>query len=234
MKARPLPSFRRFALALVFGLTAAAVLADELQFIAPLGGTLSVPTVSMKERRFVSTLRQQYDFSCGSAAVATLLTHHYGWKVAESAVFQSMFEHGNQDKIRREGFSMLDMKRYLDSRGFDTSGVEATLEQLAKVRIPAIALINENGYAHFVVIKGVRDSDVLVGDPAMGTRVIARADFERYWINNILLVVGNRKEVARFNRDEDWRVRPRAPLRAGQDNAASGIHMVPKRSLVDF
>ncbi len=34
--------------------------------------------VSVKEARFTTTQRQQFDFSCGSAAVATLLTHHYG------------------------------------------------------------------------------------------------------------------------------------------------------------
>ncbi|MDV7389798.1 hypothetical protein RZS08_00535, partial [Arthrospira platensis SPKY1] len=61
--------------------SSAAVLAERLQLNAPLGGAVSVPTVSLKGARFIATLRQQYDFSCGSAAVATLLTHHYGWQV---------------------------------------------------------------------------------------------------------------------------------------------------------
>lgn len=211
-----------------------AVLAERLQLNAPLGGAVSVPTVSLKGARFIATLRQQYDFSCGSAAVATLLTHHYGWKVDEAAVFQAMFEHGDQAKIRQEGFSMLDMKRYLDNRGFTANGVEASLDQLTEVKVPAIALINENGYAHFVVVKGVRGKDVLLGDPAMGTRVMARKDFERYWINSILLVVTNRIEVAKFNRDEDWRVRPSAPLQAQRDNAVAAMHSLTRRSVADF
>jgi predicted double-glycine peptidase len=228
---------RLFLLSVVaaaLGLGATTAFADDLRLVAPLGGNLTVPTVSLKEARFVATLRQQYDFSCGSAAVATLLTHHYGWKVEESTVFQAMFEHGNRDKIRREGFSMLDMKRYMDSRGFATDGVEATLDELAKAKLPAIVLIKENGYAHFVVIKGVRPGQVVIGDPAMGTRVLARKDFERVWMNNILLVVTNRTDQARFNRAEDWRVRPRAPLGADHDNAIAGIRNTSKPSLLDF
>lgn len=224
------------ACAVVFALCggATAALADRLDFVAPLGGSMSVPTVSMKQARFVSTLRQQYDFSCGSAAVATLLSHHYGQKVDEAAVFQAMFERGNRDKIRREGFSMLDMKLYLDSRGFTAAGVEATLDELAKANVPAIALINESGYAHFVVVKGLRPNEVLVGDPAAGTRVIPRRDFERYWMNNILLVVNNRIELARFNQEVDWRVRPKAPLRSGLNEGGLDMQLLQPRSLVDF
>lgn len=220
------------AMATLFWLTAGSVLAERPSMVTPLGGNVAMPVVSMKDARFLATLRQQYDFSCGSAALATLLTHHYGLPVDEASVFQAMFERGNQEKIRAEGFSMLDMKHYLDSHGFDARGIEGTLDQLAQAGVPAIVLIQENGYAHFVVIKGVRDRDVLLGDPAMGTRVMPRADFERYWMNNILLLVANRIELARFNRVEDWRIRPNAPLQAQRDGTV--IHALTRHSLVDF
>ena len=154
------------AVVAITALGATAALADSLRMIAPLAGTLNVPVVSMKEARFSSTLRQQYDFSCGSAAVATLLTHHYGQTVSEAEVFQVMFANGNRDKIRADGFSMLDMKRYLDARGFPTIGIEASLDKLLEAKVPAITLINENGYSHFVVIKGVRADEVVIGDPS--------------------------------------------------------------------
>ena len=80
-------------------------------------GGFAARVVSVKEARFTTTVHQQYDFSCGSAAVATLLTHHYGMPVTEREVFAQMFERGDQAKIRKHGFSMLDMKRYLESRG---------------------------------------------------------------------------------------------------------------------
>lgn len=196
-------------------------LAGTPQILVPSGVGYSVPVTTMKGARFLTTLQQQYDFSCGSAAVATLLTHHYGWEVSEAGVFTYMFERGNQARIQVEGFSMLDMKRYLDAQGFHAEGIEASLDQLGRAGVPAIALINENGYAHFVVIKGLRDSRVVLGDPAMGTRVLERDEFKQYWTNNILLVVRTRMELAQFNRDEDWRIRPNAPIGNGLGRGAA-------------
>ncbi len=43
------------------------------------------------------------------------------------------------------------------------------LEKLDNEGVPAIVLINERGYHHFVVVKGYKNGRVLVGDPARGT-----------------------------------------------------------------
>jgi uncharacterized protein len=224
------------SVAAALGLAATVAFADTMQIVAPLAGPVAVPVVSMKQARYRTTLHQQYDFSCGSAAVATLLTYNYGWKVDESTVFQAMYTRGNQEKIRQEGFSMLDMKNYLDSQGFDAKGVEATLDELADAKLPAIALINENGYSHFVVIKGLREEKVLIGDPAQGTRVMSRGNFESYWTNHILLVASSRADLARFNQYADWRVRPGAPLEDVRAYAADTalVTMMAHRPLVDF
>lgn len=222
------------AVVAIASLASTAAFSDGLRLSAPLAGNPTVPVVSMKEARFVATLRQQYDFSCGSAAVATLLTHHYGQPVGEAEVFKVMFENGNRDKIRAEGFSMLDMKRYLDARGFPTIGVEASLEQLLEANVPAIALINENGYSHFVVIKGVRPGDVVIGDPAMGTRVLKRAQFESWRVNDILLVVNERLDLARFNLASDWRVRPKAPVSDPGNRNFADLQLLRRASIVDF
>ena len=44
--------------------------------------------------------------------------------------------------------------------------------------LPAIVLLNDRGYRHFVVVKGLRDGRVLLGDLARGTRAMSRARFE--------------------------------------------------------
>ena len=54
------------------------------------GGSYTVSVISWRDIPFRSVVRQQYDYSCGSAAVATLLRHHYGITVPENEVFQSM------------------------------------------------------------------------------------------------------------------------------------------------
>ncbi|WP_298434868.1 C39 family peptidase [Geobacter sp.] len=176
-------------------------------------GDFTVKVMSMQERRFRTTIRQQNDFSCGSAALATLLTYHYEDKVSEQEVFDAMFEAGDQEKIRREGFSMLDMKKYLEANGYTANGYKIDLPKLAKVGVPAIALINHNGYKHFVVVKGVTAKEVLLGDPSLGTRTIQRPDFEKMW-NGLVFIVLNKKNVAQnhFNNEKEWRVREKAPL----------------------
>ena len=175
-------------------------------------GSFNIKTMSMKERQFRFTERQQYDFSCGSAALATLLTYHYGDAVDEKTVYAGMWEDGDHDKIRKEGFSMLDMKSFLASRGYAAEGYNANLDKLANVGIPAIVLIRDGRYNHFVVVKGVRDGKVAFGDPAQGARVMAQPDFERMMINHILFVINGRNDKVVFNHPLDWRVREKAPL----------------------
>lgn len=186
--------------------------AAQLHLPADFGSPVSVGVTSLKEIRSRGTVLQQLDYSCGSAAIATLLTHHYRRPVSEQAVFRAMYEKGDQARIRREGFSLLDMKRYLDSLGYRADGVRASLADLVQVGIPAIVLIRENGYSHFVVVKGVRGGRVLVGDPSSGLKAYAQDEFQALWSNGILFVIRDDADTARrhFNLASEWRARPRA------------------------
>ena len=236
MKLLPCPGSRRPAsmLAALSLAGAASVHAGTIELPVQVGGPFSVPALSLREAKFSATVRQQYDFSCGSAALSTLLTYHYGMPVSEQTVFEQMFLHGDQAKIRQQGFSLLDMKRYLEQQGFTADGFEAPLDALRQESIPAIALVNENGYNHFVVVKGLRNGRVLIGDPSGGTRAMVQAAFETVWSNRILFIITNRREAARFNLAADWRVAPTASLQDGiQRDGLAGI-VLPRRGPSDF
>lgn len=181
--------------------------------LSGLGGHYSVPVTSFAENKFRHLVRQQYDFSCGSAALATLLTHHYGHPVDEQQVFEAMFALGDQARIRRAGFSMLDMKNYLASVGFEAGGYRLGLDRLQQTAVPAVALLSINGYLHFVVVKGVRSDQVLIGDPALGLRTMPRAQFEAGW-NGIFFLIRSHASIGKqaFNRDTEWAALARAPL----------------------
>jgi len=205
---------------------AAACPAQQAYLPSMGGGDVVMPITSIRQARVAGTLLQQYDFSCGSAAVATLLTYHYGVAMSESTVFDAMYRQGDPQKIRREGFSLLDMKGFLKSLGFEADGFEQPLDKLLEARVPAIVLINENGYHHFVVIKGLRGNRVLIGDPANGTRAISRVRFEAIWQGKLLFVIHNRMEQAQFNLAADWRTAPQAPLTAGVNrDGLAGVTM---------
>lgn len=212
---------------------AQAACAQGVHFPSIGGADFTLPVTSIRQARVASTLLQQYDFSCGSAAIATLLTHHYGTPIDEQTVFVRMYEQGDQAKIQREGFSLLDMKRFLASLGFEADGFEQPLHKLQEARIPAIVLINQNGYQHFVVIKGLKDDRILLGDPSQGTRAMPLSDFEALWQSKLLFVIHSHTSQARFNLATDWRVAPRAPLGTDMVRALGAVGL-PRNGPGDF
>jgi predicted double-glycine peptidase len=170
-----------------------------------------LPVDSMLGRRFETVTRQQFDFSCGSAALATLLRYHYEDPQTEQSVFVSMFREGDQAQIRRLGFSLLDMKRYLAARNIAADGYRVSLDQIIKARTPGIALIDFNGYKHFVVVKGVDRGMLLLGDPSLGLRREDIATFLKQW-NGVFFVINGRTAVgmAHFNQRTDLALAPGA------------------------
>lgn len=182
--------------------------------IPGIGGDFAVSVTSYKEARFQTVLKQQHDFSCGSAALASLLTFHYNDPVSEQQVFQAMFANGDQQRIRQQGFSLLDMKNFLEARGYKADGFRIPLDNLINhARVPAIVLTNTNGYRHFVIVKGVTEKQVLVGDPALGVRVIPRPLFEASW-DGLLFLVRSHADIgrSRFNLSQEWDVERKAPF----------------------
>ncbi len=174
---------------------------------------VTIPVTSTHERTFFQTVKQQFDFSCGSAAVATLLSYHYRQPVSEKEVFFDMYQRGNKAKIRKEGFSLLDVKIYLESRGLKADGFKLPLDKIQQIGVPSIVLINDEGYNHFIVLKGISSTEVLAGDPAKGIRTIPRTDFERMW-NGIVFLIRSRRDIAsqHYNTDKEWQVVAKAPV----------------------
>ena len=230
----------RYPLALclfaVWALGGATVGADDTDSSLPIlsgDGYFNVNLTSFKGARFENVVRQRYDFSCGAAAVATLLTYFYDRPTTEKVVFADMYNRGDKEKIHKEGFSLLDMKGYLSRSGYRAEGFRVPLDKLVGAEVPGIVLINTKGYLHFVVVKGVRDGEVLVADPALGNKVIPRGEFDDMW-NGLLFVVLDDSQKAKnfFNVVKDWQVRQKAPIgeaRQGPTSAGTFTLMIPGR-----
>jgi predicted double-glycine peptidase len=110
------------------------------------------------------------------------------------------------------GFSLFDMKQYLERNGFRADGFRMTLDDIEKNRIPAITLLTVGTYKHFVVIKGAQNGRILVGDPALGLKTYGRRDFEKMW-NGIVFLIRDAMPADKvaFNRTEEWTPWARAP-----------------------
>lgn len=211
----------RFLSVCLFGVlsTACAGSIKDMNQQVSLAGSdnFRVPVRSMLERKFLTVIKQQYDFSCGSAALSSLLSYHYNLPTPELRSFQGMWYGGDQAQIRRAGFSMLDMKRFLETRSILANGFQVPLEKIVEVGIPGIVLIDVNGYKHFVVLKGVTGTEVLLGDPASGITAMRQEDFLTAW-NGIFFVITQGPALAKpfFNAQRDWKLINRARVTYAQ------------------
>jgi len=214
---------RFFAKCILLMLPAFCSNAGSINFNGIAGaGNYNVASTSFLERRFKTVYKQQYDFSCGSATLASLLTYHYDDTVDEQSVFVDMYQNGDQQKIQQQGFSLLDIKFYLERRGYHSDGFKIKLDQLLTANVPAITIINNNGYLHFVIIKGLNEEEVLVGDPAVGIKAIPRDEFEAMWDNRILFLIYDKQDVAarHFQDQQEWALRVKAPLGSAVDRSS--------------
>ncbi|MCV2358099.1 C39 family peptidase [Paucibacter sp. TC2R-5] len=168
----------------------------ENQFELPMtqvgGGVapLSVRIEPLSEIKFRNIVHQAYDYSCGSAALVTVINNYLGIQVNEQQAMEGMLAFGERDKIiERRGFSLLDMKRYVISLGAEGAGFRASMKDLAELTQPAIVPIDYAGFKHFVVFRGIRGGRVFLADPAMGHIVFSTQEFEELWDRNTLFLL---------------------------------------------
>jgi len=135
-------------------------------------------------------VRQQWDFSCGAAALATILTFQLNDTVTEADVIRGLLDGTTLERVRqRGGFSLLELKRYAERRGYEAVGYgDLTLADLTTLG-PSIVPLHLAYGDHFVVFRGVQGARVLLADPDEGTRVMMRVDFERVWVLRDAFVV---------------------------------------------
>jgi len=143
---------------------------------------------SVIEKRHEGMVLQKWDLSCAAAALATVLRYQHGVPVTERSVAVGLISRkeyiANPELVRaRRGFSLLDLKRFVDTLGY--KGI--ALGQLAFPdllnRAPIIVPVRLRGYAHFVVVRGATSSSVLLADPAFGNVTIPVHKFIDAWID---------------------------------------------------
>lgn len=143
---------------------------------------------SLLEARQDGVVTQEFDLSCGAAALTTVLNYQFGETVSEREVATALMhreEYVETPELvnARHGFSLLDLKRVVDERGYEGVGYgQLDLDDLL-ARVPAIVPIRTHGYNHFVVVRGMARDRVLMADPAWGNRTMTRDDFERAWLD---------------------------------------------------
>ncbi|MGB8972261.1 MAG: C39 family peptidase, partial [Pseudomonas capeferrum] len=181
---------RIIALALLLCLASVSEAAQMPLSVLPGGAVVFKPIQSIRERKFADLVQQKTDFSCGAAALATILRQAYWLDVDEQHIIEGMLAHADQDLVRTQGFSMLDMKRYVESLGMRARGYRVAPETLTSIRIPVVVLMDIRGYKHFVVMQKVDKGWVYIGDPVLGHKRFKVDDFVKGWNGIIFAVIG--------------------------------------------
>jgi len=133
-----------------------------------------VPVKSWKALRDDRVVKQDLDYSCGAASLATILREFYGVNVTEKVVLERMEKDG--------AASFADLAQVANEYGFRAQGVALSFEKLHTLKIPAIAYLKYRGDDHFSVIRGFGvDGRVWLGDPSLGNRQFSAAQFKAMW-----------------------------------------------------
>ena len=153
----------------------------------------AAPVRSLREIRQENVMVQQWDTSCGAAALATLLRYQHGLPLSEKQIAEAMLRKTGPLKVKtRGGFSLLDLKRYADSQGLQGIGyLNVGLDGLVEMA-PALVPIVVRGYPHFVVVRGKLLDKVLLADPGFGNGWMVVGIFENAWHGVLTFVVGRR------------------------------------------
>lgn len=133
-----------------------------------------VPVRTWKSLRDDRIVKQDLDYSCGAAALATLLNEFYGQSVTEEKLLNAM-DKGDM----RASFD--DMRRVLPQFGFRAQGFAASYAQLSRLKIPVVVYLKHRKDDHFAVLRGISKDSVWLADPSLGNRTYSREQFLEMW-----------------------------------------------------
>ncbi len=150
------------------------------------GSTRSV--VSLLEMRKKNVVLQEWDLSCGAAALTTILRYQHGIDTTEKEVATALIQRKeyieNPDLLKyKQGFSLLDLKRHVERLGLKGEGFgRLELDNLIE-QAPVIIPVRLQDYNHFVIFRALAGNRVLVADPAWGNRILSKSEFAKAWID---------------------------------------------------
>jgi predicted double-glycine peptidase len=137
-------------------------------------GVLQVPVKNWKILRDAQVVKQDLDYSCGAASLATLLNNFYGQDLTEEALLKAMDKGDGRASFE-------DMAKALSKFGFRAQGFAASWDQLTRLKMPVIVYVKHRKNDHFSVLRGINQDAVWVADPSLGNRTYSRHQFLTMW-----------------------------------------------------
>lgn len=150
------------------------------------------PVDNWMSRRTQNVVIQQEDYSCGAAALATIMRFYWGYDATEAELLDLvdslLTDEEYVDRVEN-GLSMTDLRLTAVEAGFLASLRRVELADLAKLKIPVIVRIVKHDYEHFVVFRGMVGNRVFLADPTRGNIRLSAAEFSKQWNNVVLAII---------------------------------------------
>lgn len=150
---------------------------------------------SYRSLRYVGVVGQTTWYTCGPAAVATLLSEYYNMAADEAEMLALAWE--AMERVGADldaGITMLALKDALLAKGIGSQGYRVTLDQLvdyfARGGLPVIMHVTRP-QPHYVVGVGVVNGVLVIADPAFGSYMLTPNEFgaDKGFEGNILVTL---------------------------------------------
>jgi len=159
---------------------------------------MNATTLNLSGSSQLPVIRQSEASDCGFACLA-MIAHYHGFRI-------------NIASLRRkyttslQGMSLRSLMQLAEKLDFASRPVQAPLELIRRVRLPAIIHWDMN---HFVVLKAAKKNKFVIHDPAYGERTYKEAEFSKHFTGIALELTPTknfkrRKETVLLKLNELW------------------------------
>lgn len=132
------------------------------------------PIKSWHELVTESVVMQEFDYSCGAAAIATILNQFYGEHVSERLVLDVLG--------KASAATFADLSAALPKFGFKGVGLSSNFQQLTMLKVPVIVAVRfDADNDHFSVLRGIDADFVWLADSSKGNMLLPVKRFLRAW-----------------------------------------------------
>ena len=152
---------------------------------------------SWQEIRRRNIVMQKRDYSCGAAALATVIRYYWGDKVDEDFFLKELDKILTPEEAKdrvENGLALTDLRRVAVKKGYQATMGEVTFAKLTKSKVPVVVGITIDEHDHFAVFRGTDGYRVYLADPIRGNIRVPIWEFKSQWQKNAILVVAKKGE----------------------------------------
>lgn len=130
----------------------------------------------------VTLIRQQTEFDCGSAALATLLSFYADEEVEPARLIGARpWASDEWQGVQRDGFSLSQLAEMAAALNVQTSVLWLPIRSLSSIQLPVLVYLPLPSGPHFSVLTGIAGEHVTLADPSQGALLWTLGQFLSAW-----------------------------------------------------